>query len=66
MRTTIHIVFTILVALAVGCRSPELTHCPELDCPGDKVCDGNGGCAFPEQLEEPVKYDLADILSAGT
>src|SRR5437764_1377599 len=43
----------ILIAMALvfaACASPTLTHCPDLDCPKDKVCDGQGGCAFPAQV----------------
>src|ERR1041385_8802971 len=52
MRTTIHIALFVLASMvAVACHSAEITHCPDLDCPKEKVCDGNGGCAFPQQLD---------------
>ena len=35
-----------------GCFSPEITHCPTVDCPKEMVCDGLGGCATPEQLAQ--------------
>ena len=36
-----------IVALACigACASPSLTHCPDVDCPANEVCDGHGGCA---------------------
>ena len=37
---------------AAGCFSPEITHCPTIDCPKEMVCDGLGGCATPEQLSQ--------------
>jgi len=39
-----------LVVLICGCYSPQLTHCPDVDCPSNEVCDNHGGCAFPQQL----------------
>src|SRR5512138_1257156 len=52
MRTTLHIVLFVLASMvAAACHTPELTHCPEVDCPKEKVCDGHGGCAFPEQID---------------
>jgi cysteine-rich repeat protein len=35
-----------------ACFSAEITHCPEVDCPKDMVCDNHGGCALPEQLSQ--------------
>jgi cysteine-rich repeat protein len=39
-----------LVAIA-ACASPTITHCGDIDCPKDEVCDGMGGCALPSQIE---------------
>lgn len=39
-------------ALATACVKPEFTHCPNVDCPAEEVCDGVGGCALPEQLSQ--------------
>src|SRR5204863_2664128 len=33
-----------------ACVEPKFTKCPEVDCPASMVCDGQGGCATPEQL----------------
>jgi len=43
--------FAAIFALS-GCFSPEVTHCPTVDCPKEMVCDGLGGCATPEQLAQ--------------
>jgi cysteine-rich repeat protein len=40
----------IAVCALIGCASPRLTKCPDVDCPKDEVCDGQGGCALPSQL----------------
>src|SRR5262245_25623354 len=42
----------VLAALcALGaCYSADVTRCPTVDCPKEKVCDQHGGCAYPEQL----------------
>src|SRR4051812_816219 len=41
----------LLIGLFVaGCVQPSVVHCPDVDCPTGKVCDGVGGCALPEQL----------------
>src|SRR3569623_2067488 len=39
-----------LVVLICGCCSPQLTHCPGVDCPSNEACDNHGGCALPQQL----------------
>jgi len=39
------------VSLA-ACFDPEITHCSDVDCPKEMVCDGLGGCAVPEQLSQ--------------
>src|SRR5678815_4999345 len=42
-----------VLLLAVGaCFTPEVTHCDNIDCPAQLVCDGLGGCATPEQLSQ--------------
>ncbi|MGE5183617.1 MAG: DUF4215 domain-containing protein [Acidobacteriota bacterium] len=46
MRHLVYIVFVVLAA----CVSPTLVHCPDVDCPEGKLCDGQGGCASPQQL----------------
>jgi cysteine-rich repeat protein len=46
-------IVALVCALGAGmtaCVSPDVTHCPTVDCPKDKVCDNHGGCAFPDQL----------------
>lgn len=36
---------------AMGCIDDPRTRCPaDLACPSDRVCDGHGGCAWPEQV----------------
>ncbi|HEX5062779.1 MAG TPA: DUF4215 domain-containing protein [Kofleriaceae bacterium] len=50
----LHTVFVMLASMVVAaCHtvSPDITHCPDVDCPQEKVCDNHGGCAFPEQLQ---------------
>lgn len=42
----------VAAVMASACFSPEITHCPTLDCPKEMVCDGLGGCATPEQLAQ--------------
>jgi hypothetical protein len=42
----------LLCVLGVGCFEENITHCPTVDCPGEMVCDGVGGCAVPEQLSQ--------------
>src|SRR5207249_82107 len=42
------------VVLLASCIEPRLTHCPPIDCPPDKVCDGHGGCALPAQVTSCV------------
>ena len=39
----------LMLALS-ACFSAEITHCPDVDCPKEMVCDDHGGCAFPDQL----------------
>jgi hypothetical protein len=64
MRTTLHIVLLVLASMvAVACHNAEITHCPEVDCPKEKVCDGHGGCAFPEQLDICKGHGDADTCS---
>lgn len=42
-----------LVACVVpACIKPDVTHCPDVDCPAKMVCDGFGGCAVPAQLTQ--------------
>src|ERR1041385_4537961 len=43
-----------------ACVSPTLTHCPDLDCPKNEVCDGQGGCAFPQQLSACDGFTTGD------
>jgi hypothetical protein len=40
------------VVMTSACFSPEVTHCGDVDCPKEMVCDGLGGCATPEQLAQ--------------
>jgi cysteine-rich repeat protein len=40
----------VLLSLLVACTAPKLTHCPDVDCPGEEVCGDNGGCVLPAQL----------------
>jgi hypothetical protein len=35
-----------------ACTKASITHCPDVDCPAQMVCDGFGGCAVPEQLSQ--------------
>ena len=35
-----------------ACFNPEITHCEDVDCPKEMVCDGLGGCATPDQLSQ--------------
>lgn len=41
-----------LICALTGCPSAEITHCENVDCPKEMVCDGLGGCATPEQLSQ--------------
>jgi cysteine-rich repeat protein len=40
------------VCLLSACFSADITTCPTVECPGEMVCDGHGGCAVPEQLAQ--------------
>jgi cysteine-rich repeat protein len=42
----------VLAYALFGCLSPSTRHCPDVDCPGNEVCDNHGGCALPEQLAQ--------------
>jgi len=35
-----------------ACSQPTFTHCGDVDCPAQTVCDGFGGCAVPDQLAQ--------------
>jgi hypothetical protein len=52
--------------LASACFSPEVTHCPNLDCPKEMVCDGLGGCATPEQLAQCSGQSDGTVCSYAT
>src|SRR5689334_16456779 len=56
---------TLLLTLmfAFGCLSPSVTSCPNVDCPKNKVCDGQGGCALPEQLGACMMASSGDACS---
>jgi cysteine-rich repeat protein len=53
----------VLAMLAVGCVQPSFTKCPDVDCPKDFVCDGQGGCALPAQLAQCNGKDTGDACS---
>lgn len=36
----------------MACSQPTYTHCDNVDCPAQEVCDGFGGCAVPDQLAQ--------------
>src|ERR1041385_5811703 len=40
----------VLCTLLAACYSAEVTHCPDVDCPKDEVCDNHGGCALVGQV----------------
>ena len=45
--------WVILCAFTLAaCLSPDVKHCPDVDCPANEVCDNHGGCALPEQLSQ--------------
>jgi len=44
------VVLAVMCALS-ACYSSKITSCPDVDCPSNKVCDGQGGCAFRAQLD---------------
>src|SRR5436190_21642531 len=50
-RGLVLIVLAWSCALA-ACFSADVTHCPDVDCPKNEVCDNHGGCALPEQLSQ--------------
>src|ERR1051325_12021073 len=39
-----------VLAFVAACVEPKFTHCPDVDCPANEVCDNHGGCALPEQF----------------
>jgi cysteine-rich repeat protein len=41
-----------LVCTLSACLQGAFTHCPNVDCPSGEVCDGQGGCALPDQLDQ--------------
>src|SRR5438105_6641321 len=55
------VVLATLVALAGGCLKPSIQKCPDVDCPQDEVCDGQGGCALPSQLDS-----CSDVAACGS
>ena len=38
------------VCVFAACNSADVTHCPDVDCPKNEVCDNHGGCALQVQL----------------
>lgn len=42
----------LVILVAAACVQPSVTECPTVDCPGEMVCDNQGGCVVPEQLAE--------------
>jgi cysteine-rich repeat protein len=40
----------VLVVMMSGCYGSGVTDCGAIACPNDRVCDGHGGCALPQQL----------------
>src|SRR5579862_9859410 len=40
-----------------ACTQPTYTHCANVDCPSQTVCDGFGGCAVPDQLAQCAGID---------
>lgn len=42
----------LVVCALAACSEPTYTHCGNVDCPAQTVCDGFGGCAVPDQLAQ--------------
>ncbi|MBV8763010.1 MAG: DUF4215 domain-containing protein [Deltaproteobacteria bacterium] len=43
--------YLLLLCMFAACYSPTFTHCPDVDCPQGRVCDGQGGCALQGQVD---------------
>ena len=55
----------VLLLVLVGCVHDNLRDCGAVACPADKVCDGHGGCASPDQLATCVGKAEGDACSFG-